>query len=151
MPHPGPALGIDFGERRLGVAVSDAERLIATGLDTIDRKKRDALDALAEVIARKRVTAIVLGYPARTDGVEKAGGKTEAVDDFAAALRERFGLPVHLEDESYSSARAADAIRLRKPSRRPKTARDFARGKAEIDRVAACVILQDWLDRENAP
>jgi putative holliday junction resolvase len=150
MPHPGPALGLDFGERRIGVALSDAERMIATGLLTIDRKKQpDILTALGDIIAKKKATAIVVGYPLRTDGIEKAGAKTEAVDAFVAELKSRFGLPVHLEDESFTSALAADSLRGRKAPRRPKTPRDWARDKAEIDRVAACFILQDWLDRED--
>jgi putative Holliday junction resolvase len=152
MAIPGPALGLDFGERRIGVALSDAERMIATGLLTIDRKKQpDVLGAIGEIIAKKKATAIVVGYPLRTDGLEKAGGKTEAVDAFVAELKARFALPVHLEDESFTSALAADSLRGRK-TRRPKTARtprDWAREKAEVDRVAACFILQDWLDRED--
>jgi putative Holliday junction resolvase len=150
MPHPGPVLGLDFGERRVGVAVSDAERMIATGLLTIDRKKQpDILAALGDIIAKKRATALVVGYPLRTDGVEKSGAKTEAVDAFVAELKTQFGLPVHLEDESFTSTMAADSLRGRKQPRRSKTPRDWAREKADIDRVAACYILQDWLDRED--
>jgi putative Holliday junction resolvase len=148
----GPALGLDFGERRIGVALSDAERMIATGLTTIDRKKQpDALAALETIIRERKVTALVVGYPLRTDGVEKAGAKTEAVDAFVATLRERFGLPVHLEDEAFTSAMAADSLRGRRSApKRPKGPKDWARDKAEIDRVAACFILQDWLDRMEA-
>lgn len=151
MAIPGPVLGLDFGERRIGVALSDAERMIATGLLTLDRKKEpDTFAALGDLIAKKKATAIVVGYPLRTDGVEKAGAKTEAVDAFVAELKERFGLPVHLEDEAFTSSMAADSLRNRKQgksARKPKTPKDWAREKAEIDRVAACFILQDWLDR----
>jgi putative Holliday junction resolvase len=152
MAIPGPVLGLDFGERRIGVALSDAERMIATGLLTIDRKKQpDVLTALGELIAKKKATAIVIGYPLRTDGVEKAGAKTEAVDAFVAELKERFGLPVHLEDEAFTSSMAADSLRGRRSaSKRPKGPKDWARDKAEIDRVAACFILQDWLDRADS-
>jgi putative Holliday junction resolvase len=144
----GPVLGLDFGERRLGVALSDAERLIATGLTTIDRRKHpDVFVPLATIIRERKVTALVVGYPLRTDGVEKAGAKTEAVDAFVAGLKERFGLPVHLEDEAFTSALAAESLKTRKPARRgAKGPKDWARDKAEIDRVAACFILQDWLD-----
>jgi putative Holliday junction resolvase len=146
---PGPVLGLDFGERRIGVALSDAERLIATGLLTLDRKKTpDALGALAEIVARKKVTAFVVGYPLRTDGIVKEGGKTEAVDAFIAELEARFGLPVHREDESFTSSLAADSLRARKAPKN-RTPRDWARQKAEIDRVAACFILQGWLDEAN--
>lgn len=152
---PGPVLGLDFGERRIGVALSDAERLIATGLLTIDRRKTpDHLSALAEIVAKKRVTAFVVGYPLRTDGLFKEGGKTEAVDAFIAELEARFGLPVHREDESFTSSMAADSLRGRASGKKPardRTPRDWARQKAEIDRVAACFILQGWLDEANAP
>jgi len=145
---PGPALGLDFGERRIGVALSDAERMIATGLTTIDRKKHpDAFLVLETILRERKVTAVVVGYPLRTDGVEKAGAKTEAVDAFVAELKERFGLPVHLEDEAFTSSMAADSLRGRRSaSKRPKGPKDWERDKAEIDRVAACYILQDWLD-----
>jgi putative Holliday junction resolvase len=146
---PGPVLGLDFGERRIGVALSDGERMIATGLLTLDRKKTpDALGALAEIVARKKVTAFVVGYPLRTDGLVKEGGKTEAVDAFIAELEARFGLPVHREDESFTSSLAADSLRARKAPK-TRTPRDWARRKAEIDRVAACFILQGWLDEAN--
>jgi putative Holliday junction resolvase len=143
---------LDFGERRIGVALSDAERMIATGLTTIDRKKQpDALGALATIIRERKVTALVVGYPLRTDGIEKAGAKTEAVDAFVVELKERFGLPVHLEDEAFTSSMAADSLRSRRPaSKRPKGPKDWARDKAEIDRVAACFILQDWINRIEA-
>ncbi len=147
---PGPVLGLDFGERRIGVALSDPERRLASGLTTLDRRKQpDIFKALGETIRTEGVTAIVLGYPARTDGQKKPGDKTEAVDAFAAELRTRFGLPVHLEDESFTSSLAADSLRHRGGKRKKK--RDWSREKAAVDRVAACYILQDWLDRGPDP
>ncbi|MCD6024155.1 MAG: hypothetical protein K0Q91_1071 [Fibrobacteria bacterium] len=149
MPIPGAVLGLDFGERRIGVALSDPERMLASGLLTVDRKKQpDFWKPLGEIIASKKVTAIVVGYPLRTDGLQKPGDKTEAVDRFVKDLGERFGLPVHLEDESFTSSLAADSLRGRQArGARNKTPRDWARQKSEIDRVAAAFILQDWLDR----
>jgi putative Holliday junction resolvase len=149
----GAVLGLDFGERRIGVALSDPERMLASGILTVDRKKQpDFWKPLEEIITRKKVTAVVVGYPLRTDGLRKPGDKTDAVDAFVKEIAERFGLPVHLEDESYTSSMAADSLRGRHTARtaRNKTPRDWARQKAEIDRVAACFILQDWLDRAEA-
>lgn len=138
-------MGLDFGERRIGVALSDPERLIASGLTTLDRRREpNYLKAFEEIIRREKVAAIVVGYPLRTDGEHKPGGKTEAVDLFVTELRERFSLPVYLEDESFTSSLAADSLRQRMGKKR--TPRDWIRAKAEIDRVAACYILQDWLD-----
>lgn len=151
MALPGAVLGLDFGERRIGVALSDPERMLASGILTIDRKKQpDFWKPLEELIAKKKVTAVVVGYPLRTDGTRRPGDKTDAVDAFVQEVEARFGLPVHLEDESFTSSMAADSLRGRSSGStrgRAKTPRDFARQKAEIDRVAACFILQDWLDR----
>jgi putative Holliday junction resolvase len=148
---PGPVLGLDFGERRIGVAISDGDRLVATGLATLDlRKHPDPFKPLETFIAERRVAEIVVGYPLRTDGAEGPGAKTEAVDVFVAELKARFGLPVHLEDEAFTSSMAEDSLRARrKRGDRPRDARGFARQKAEVDRVAACFILQDWLDHED--
>ncbi len=151
MPSSGPILGLDFGERRIGVAISDRDRTMASGLATLDlRRHPDPFKPLGTFIAERRISEIVVGYPLRTDGVEKPGDKTEAVDAFVAELKARFGLPVHLEDEAFTSSLAEDSLRARRKAKdRPRDARGFARQKAEVDRVAACFILQDWLDREE--
>jgi putative Holliday junction resolvase len=147
-------LGLDFGERRIGVAVSDAGKSLATGLTTLDcRANPGWMEALGDIIREEDVAAIVVGYPVRTDGKTVAGGKTEAVDAFIAKLEAAFGLPVHREDESFTSALAAASLKARgggagrgKRKSGKAFARDRQRAKAEIDRVAACYILQDWLD-----
>ncbi|MEO6095668.1 MAG: Holliday junction resolvase RuvX [Fibrobacteria bacterium] len=139
-------LGLDFGERRIGVALSDIGKSLATGLTTLDRKKKpDFLSALGEIIREEEVEAIVVGYPLRTDGKETTDAKTVAVDAFIATLEAAFGLPVHREDESFTSQMAAQSLKTRRKRKRGR--RDFGRDKAEIDRVAACYILQDFLDR----
>lgn len=150
-------LGLDFGERRIGVALSDTGKTLATGLTTIDcRANPGWMETLGDIIREEDVEAIVVGYPVRTDGVSAPGGKTEAVDAFIAKLEKAFGKPVHREDESFTSAMASASLKARGGggSGRRKTgkalARDRQRAKAEIDRVAACYILQDWLD-QHAP
>lgn len=150
-------LGLDFGERRIGVALSDSGKTLATGLTTLDcRANPDYLSALGEIIREEGVAAIVVGYPLRTDGKAVEGAKTEAVDAFIARLEARFGLPVHREDESYTSQMAAQSLRARSKQKRrgggPGRSRrhSHARDKAEIDRVAACYILQDFLDHNPA-
>jgi putative Holliday junction resolvase len=154
-------LGLDFGERRIGVALSDTGKTLASGIMTIDCRRQDPFRELAEIIREERVEAIVVGYPLRTDGKVVPGGKTEAVDAFIAELEKRFGLPVHREDESYTSQLAAESLRQRpggfgppgmgrggSGGRRKKGRRaGYAAEKAAIDRVAACYILQDHLDR----
>lgn len=138
-------LGLDFGERRIGVALSDTGKSLASGLTTLDCKKNpDYLSALGDIIREEDVEAIVVGYPLRTDGKTVEGAKTEAVDAFIAKLETRFGLPVHREDESFTSQMAAQSLKSRSKKKRGR--RDHGRDKAEIDRVAACYILQDFLD-----
>lgn len=145
-------LGLDYGERRIGVALSDSGKSLATGLTTLDcLKQPDILSALDEIIRDEGVEAIVVGYPLRTDGKVVAGGKTEAVDRFIARLEKRFGLPVHREDESFTSQMASESIRSRSGKKRKGHGRrGHGRDKAEIDRVAACYILQDFLDHNPA-
>ena len=143
-------LGLDFGERRIGVALSDPGKTLASGLTTLDTRANPGwLEALGDIIREEDVEAIVVGYPVRTDGKTVAGGKTEAVDAFIAKLEAAFRLPVHREDESFTSSMAAASLKARSGGKR-KTgkalARERQRAKAEIDRVAACYILQDWLD-----
>jgi putative Holliday junction resolvase len=144
-------LGLDFGERRIGVALSDPGKTLATGLTTIDcRANPGWMEALGDIIREEDVEAIVVGYPVRTDGISAPGGKTEAVDAFIAKLEQAFGKPVHREDESFTSALASASLKARGRGKR-KTGkalvRERQRAKAEIDRVAACYILQDWLDQ----
>lgn len=145
-------LGLDFGERRIGVALSDTGKSLATGLTTLDcLKQPDVLSALGAIIREEGVEAIVVGYPLRTDGKTVAGGKTEAVDRFITRLEKRFGLPVHREDESFTSQMASESLRSRPGKKRKGHGRrGHGRDKAEIDRVAACYILQDFLDHNPA-
>ncbi len=136
-------LGLDFGERRIGVALSDPDHTIAIGLTTIDCKKNpDIFPLLKTIIDDELVGGIVVGYPLRTDGIEKPGGKTEAVDVFIAELEKKLNLPVYREDEAYTSQLAQASLKTRShKKKRPD--------KAAIDRVAACYILQDYLNRKG--
>ncbi len=151
-------LGLDFGERRIGVALSDTSKLLASGLMTLDCKQNPKyMDALAEIIREEEVSEIVIGYPLRTDGKIVPGGKTEAVDAFITRLEEKFKVPVHREDESLTSQMASASLKARggvsmggKKSGKKHGKRRGQQDKAEIDRVAACFILQDYLDRLRA-
>jgi putative holliday junction resolvase len=136
-------LGLDFGERRIGVALSDPDQLIAIGLTTLDCKQTpNIFPYLKGIIAEEDVSGIVVGYPLRTDGIEKPGSKTEAVDAFIAELEEKLQLPVYREDEAYTSQLAQASLK----ARGGKKGRN---NKADIDRVAACYILQDYLNRQK--
>ena len=135
-------LGIDYGTRRLGLSQGDdvgvATPLPAvTAADDAERWRR-----LEEVVRARRVTDLVVGYPLNLDG--SAGFKAKEVDAFVAALKARFGLPIHLVDETLTSYEAESTI-ARKDRRK-------VRSSGLIDSRAACLILQDFLDaRRPAP
>lgn len=134
-------LGIDFGARKLGLAVSDALGLTAQGLPTLLRtNKRQDLDAIAAILAEHQVTAIVMGLPLHMSG--QAGAGAARVEAFAEVLRERFNLPVHLWDERLTSAQANRLLR--------ETDMSIRRRGQVVDRVAAVLILQSFLDSRSA-
>jgi len=140
----GRVLGIDFGERRVGVAVSDPTGTLATPLPTLTRRagKRPPIHALAELAREHGVRAVVVGLP-----LNLAGEETEwaiRVRAMGEELGRRTELPVHFVDERMTSVRAERAVRsqgLRRGERERKE---------RVDAGAAALILQGWLDRERA-
>lgn len=133
----GRILGLDVGSRRIGVAVSDPLGITAQGLDTLQRRnKRHDLAQIEDVIRKYGVKEIVVGLPLRMSGAE--GIQAEKMQAFAADLRKRFGLPVHLWDERLTSAEANRLLRETDLSIEK-------RGKA-VDRMAAVLILQGWME-----
>lgn len=151
-------LGIDFGERRLGLALSAAGTRLASGWGTVDTRASDIWRTLSDLVREEDVGTVVVGYPLRTD-TGLPGEKARRIDDFIGELERRFGLPVHREDESHTSQLAQEALRARgtpspfspgAPKSKGRKARERRRSaKADIDRLAACFILQDWLDRSE--
>lgn len=130
-------LGLDVGSKTIGLAVSDPLGITAQGLNTIRRKnKRLDFGELEAVIRQYQVAEIVVGYPLRMSGT--AGTQAQKMQQFAEELRERFGLPVHLWDERLSSAEANRLLRESEMS--------IKRRGEVVDRLAAVLILQNWLD-----
>jgi len=130
-------LGLDYGSRRIGVAVCDELGMTAQGLATITRKNRAAdLEQIAGFIRRYAVEKIVIGYPLRLDGSE--GIQCGKINRFARRLEDRFSLPVIRRDETLSTKEAEEILNQRgvRPEKR----------RQEIDRVAAALILQGYLD-----
>jgi len=140
-PQDGRVLGVDLGSRRIGVAVSDGLGLTAQPVATIARHGglRD-LQALAVELRKYDARGFVLGWPLAPDGTR--GDAARRAEAFADKLRAHFGLPVILVDESFSTVEAEDVLLAADLSR--------ARRKQVVDRLAAAVILQRWLD-QNAP
>lgn len=145
-------LGIDYGTRRIGLGYGD-ELGVATPLPALVQSDAAARwEALGQVVHARRITDFVLGYPYNMDG--SAGFKAREVDAFAAELRVRFGLPVHLVDERLTSYEAEDAGTGRKAGggaakRGLRQQRDF-REQGVIDSRAATLILQDFLNQRFA-
>lgn len=134
-------LGIDYGTKRIGLAFGD-EVGVATPLPAVLEATGEARWAkLGEVIRARRATDLVVGYPFNMDG--SAGFKAKEVDAFVTELKTRFGLPVHLVDETLTSYAAESSIR--------KKDRRAVRDSGLIDSRAATIILQDFLDQKLPP
>ena len=133
----GRVLGLDVGSRRIGVAVSDPLGITAQGLDTLQRttKRRD-FEHLQRVIQKYDVREIVVGLPLRMSGAE--GIQSDKMQVFAEELRKRFRLPVQLWDERLTSAEANRLLR--------ETELSIERRGQAVDRMAAVLILQGWMD-----
>jgi putative Holliday junction resolvase len=134
-------LGIDYGTRRVGLAHGD-DLGVATPLPAlVDAEEPVRWTKLGEAIRQRRITDLVLGYPYNLD--RSAGFKAKEVDAFADRLKEQFGLPVHLVDETLTSYAAEETV--------PKKSRREVRDSGLIDSRAACLILQDFLDQRIPP
>ena len=131
-------LGLDFGSKTIGVAVSDALFWTAQGVKTIRRSKKE-IDELRELIREYEVNEIVIGYPKNMNGT--LGPRCELTDKFAELLRLEFGLPVELWDERLSTVAAQRTLLEADVSR--------AKRKQVIDKMAAVFILQGYLDRRQ--
>ncbi|MXZ73394.1 MAG: Holliday junction resolvase RuvX [Acidobacteria bacterium] len=145
-------LGIDYGERRIGLAVSDPTGTLARPLRTIaprgpvGRRARAVAGEIAALAADSDgLESVVVGLPRRLDGAGHE--QTARVLTFVDALRRSVDLPVALQDERLSSVEA-DA-RLAARDRAFVRERDWRRRKAQLDAAAAAVILQDYLDMED--
>ncbi len=134
-------LGIDYGSKRMGLAISDELGITARPLAVLERKglERD-LGALENVIRENRVDQIVLGLPLRLDGTR--GIQCEKVERFAAALKERLSVPVILWDEALSTWEA-DELMISAGIKSRKR-------RKMVDKIAAGIILQSYLNSLHA-
>jgi putative Holliday junction resolvase len=135
----GPVLGLDYGTRRIGLAVSDPEGRFAFPAGTLQRRGREKdLAALADVIQERGVRRIVLGLPLHMDG--RSGEMAEAVRAFAGHLERATGLPVELLDERWTTREAERALRESGGRRR----------RGNVDAVAATILLRTWLEQQRS-
>jgi putative holliday junction resolvase len=137
MPESGRVLALDVGSKRIGVAVSDPLGITAQGLDTIQRQnKRKDMETLGRLLKNYEVREVVVGLPLRLSGAE--GTQSEKMRRFASDLESYFGVTVHLWDERWTSTEANRLLRETDLSIQK-------RGRA-VDRMAAVLILQSWME-----
>ncbi|MEO5741765.1 MAG: Holliday junction resolvase RuvX [Vicinamibacterales bacterium] len=138
-------VGIDLGERRIGVAISDASGTLARPLRTIERgiSDADAIERLhamiAELAAEDEVGSVVVGLPTRLDG--SPNRQTQRTGTMVTLLSARLTMPVFTYDERLSSREAEERLSIRE--------KDWRKRKTRLDAAAAAVILQDFLDARS--
>ena len=133
------ALGIDFGEKRVGLALSDRLKLIASPYKTIDYvSENDLISKIKKIVFEKEIKIFVLGLPLNMKGEDSA--QTKKVRKFKKLLS-ILSLPIVYEDERFSSIIAKNSLVLQNV----KTGHN----KSEIDKTAAAIILQQYLDKNS--
>ena len=132
-------IGLDYGEARIGVAVSDILETIANPLDTICEKDREKqLEKVCEVIKRERAEKIVVGLPKRMDG--SMGHRAEYTKEFAEELAKMCDIPCVMWDERLSSSEAHRLLDTGGVGGKKR--------KTKVDKIAAVLILQTYLDSQ---
>jgi len=133
-------LGIDFGDVRTGIAISDNEQFLANGLETLTAPSLSALiEKIGAIVKERDVEKIVLGHPINMNGT--LGERSEKVKRFAARLEESLNLPVVLFDERCSTMAAHQFLN--------ETDVRSKKRKAVIDTLSAQIILQNYLDAQK--
>lgn len=136
------AMGFDVGTKTVGVAVSDGLGWTAQGVETIkidEEAGEFGVGRIRELVAEYGVTSFVVGYPKNMNNT--VGPRAEASERFAELLRDEFSLPVELYDERLTTMAAERMLISADVSRKKR--------KSVIDKMAAVMILQGWLDRKN--
>ncbi|KAB2909398.1 MAG: Holliday junction resolvase RuvX [Ignavibacteriales bacterium] len=132
----GRVLAIDYGTKRVGLALSDPMKIIATPFETWENSAK-LIEKIAGLVIEKEVDTIVVGYPLNGDGSPTY--LTETIEEFAEKLKKKTGVKVELYDERFSSSIASERI-LKVIKQRSKR-----QDKALVDKFAAAVILEDYL------
>ena len=133
-------MGLDFGDKRIGVALSDVSRFLSTGLETYTRISIEKdLQHLKKIIEDNNVKVVVFGLPLNMDGTR--GIRVEKTENFAEKLKAMCNVMIDYYDERLSSVSAEDIL-IEAGVRREKR-------KELIDKVAATLILQDYLDKNK--
>lgn len=138
LPSPGRLIAVDWGDVRIGLALSDESQILASPLETLVRRpgKRFPMPRFLELVTAHEPVGVVVGLPLTGEGTEEASAA--AARELAALVGRRTGLPVALWDERMSTARALAAIREQGGRTRGR--------KEDVDALAAAVLLQHYLD-----
>ncbi len=136
----GRILGVDYGKRRIGVAVSDPMATIASGLPTIVYQNLpDALTQLENIITDHEVCSVVVGLPLTLKG--EAGDAVQATRVFIENLKGRIDLPVYTLDERFTSVMAQRSLL--------EMGKSPSRNKGKVDELSAIILLQSYLDKHH--
>ena len=137
-PEVHPALGIDYGDARFGIAATDPLGILAHPVETIEVSRQDPVERIAELVESRSIRQLVLGLPLNLDGEE--GPAAAKVRAFAKKLSTRLpDLPVEWIDESMTTVAASEKLR--------EAGRNAKKQKGIIDQAAAVEILERWMGR----
>jgi len=136
------SLGLDIGDKRIGVALSDPEGLLASPLTIINRRQETAdIKAITDIVSQYQVEQIIVGLPRSMDG--SLGHQAEKVEDLTQKLRCHTDVPVEFRDERLTTVLAKRLMQAGKVKK--------SKEKAQDDAIAAAVILQGYLDETHEP
>ena len=137
----GRTLALDFGSKRIGVALSDPTGLLGSPLTTVIRtNSRNDFNAILDLVTKHEIEVIVVGLPVSLNGT--IGPQAQKTLDFCDELRKITSVPIKTLNEQYSSAEAE--LRIRESGEKP------SKNRGRVDAIAAAIILQEWLDAERA-
>lgn len=141
IPRAGRVLALDWGLARIGVAVTDETQLLASPLGTLTRRagKRLPLGPFLDLVERERPVGLVVGLPLDDDGAE--GESAVAARAMGEQFAARAALPVEWIDESFTTAETLELLTARGIAPRQR--------KADIDAMAAAIVLERWLDQRR--
>lgn len=141
MDEQHPALGIDHGEARIGLAITDPIGILAHPLETVHVKQTEPIQRIKELISQRQVKQIIIGLPYRMDGSE--GTAAEKIRDFTEELVAALDapLPIHFIDERLTTVSAAAKLHA--------AGKNSKKQKNLIDQAAAVEILSDWLSQQT--
>jgi len=134
-----PILGIDHGEARIGIAITDPVGIMAHPLETIQTKTTDPIERIITLVNERQVKQIVLGLPLRMDGTE--GTAAEKIRAFGNSISETINLPLHYIDETLTTVAAATKLQ--------QAGKNSKKQKNIIDQAAAVEILNNWLEQSS--